>query len=276
MSNRPNIVLFLTVLVSVFMCANMVESQYVEEGLVGYWPLDDATIKAVTVEDVKGENDGTIKGADVQMVEGRFGEALQFNQPADYLDLGIGNNEVLAGTVTLELWFKFTQLELGADPAIFMCNRKGDWAAGEGITIMYLNNRLRPNGDREGFNLAFNSHREDGMCDLWYEPFEPKNEDWYHYAGTYDGTTMISYVNGDNVDQRPCVKPASEASRALRITDSQQFGNNWNFIGVVDEIRIYDRALNEAEVKKNFSGDTAVENSTEKLSLTWGEIKVSR
>ena len=111
---------------------------------------------------------------------------------------------------------------------------------------------------------------------LEYRPFEPQVGEWYHFVGTYDGSNINLYANGENVTNLPCAEGADKTSRSLKIAHSTQFGGTWDFIGAVDEARIYDRTLSEAEVKKNFAatGGAAAEYSTEKLSLTWGAIKV--
>ena len=44
--------------------ANMAEAQpFVTKGLTSFWTFDKNTIKGDTVEDVWGENDGTMHGA---------------------------------------------------------------------------------------------------------------------------------------------------------------------------------------------------------------------
>ena len=46
------------------------------------------------------------------------------------------------------------------------------------------------------------------------------------------------------------------------------------YIGVVDEVRIYSRALDEEEIEANFkSMGMAVEYGSDKLNTTWAKIK---
>ena len=112
---------------------------------------------------------------------------------------------------------------------------------------------------------------------LEYRPFEPVAGEWYHFVGTYDGSNINFYSNGKNVAKLPCAEGAEKPpTTSLKIAHSTLFGGVYDLIGAVDEIRIYDRALSEVEVRKNFvaSGGIAVEYSTLELSLTWGAIKV--
>ena len=123
--------------------------------------------------------------------------------------------------------------------------------------------------------MYFRLHHDGGPCQAKYVPFEPEIGEWYHLVVTYDGSNIKYYANGEKVVTAACPKGADETPRTLKIAHSTQFGEGWDFIGAIDEVRIYDRALSDAEVKKNFTATgVAVESSTEKLPFTWGEIKV--
>ena len=69
---------------------------------------------------------------------------------------------------------------------------------------------------------------------------------WTHLAATYDGSTQRLYVNGQLVGSRPQAGGMSTTGGKLRIG-----GNNsvWgDFIGYIDEVRVYNRALTQAEI----------------------------
>ena len=49
------------------------------------------------------------------------------------------------------------------------------------------------------------------------------------------------------------------------------------FPGIIDEVRIYDRPLTDAEVRRNFESKIGLSiDATEKLPLVWGTLKRSR
>jgi hypothetical protein len=77
----------------------------------------------------------------------------------------------------------------------------------------------------------------------WERSLAPLDLDWHHLAATYDGTTIAWYAEGN--------LHGSEA-RALDTTDNVQMGkrgdNDNYFPGLVDDVRIYDRALSQGEV----------------------------
>ena len=77
---------------------------------------------------------------------------------------------------------------------------------------------------------------------------------WYHVAGVYDATnrTMQVYVNGE-LDNGALVGtiPASQPSSTPNVNIGQRPGapGNYNFAGVLDDVRIYNRALSLNEIK---------------------------
>jgi hypothetical protein len=48
------------------------------------------------------------------------------------------------------------------------------------------------------------------------------------------------------------------------------------FNGIIDEVRIYKRALSANEIKQNMNAEGLAVITSKKLTLTWGEIKISR
>ena len=75
--------------------------------------------------------------------------------------------------------------------------------------------------------------------------------EWHHYAITYDGSNIITYLDGKECSRTQLTgKIKREASRAITI-GRNPWGNS--FEGLMDEIRIYDRALSKEEIKQLIS-----------------------
>jgi hypothetical protein len=71
---------------------------------------------------------------------------------------------------------------------------------------------------------------------------------WVHLAGTFDGTTMRIYVDGEErgtMERRGPIKPND-----FRVClGSYEPGHRAHFTGLLDEVKIYRRALNPSEVR---------------------------
>ena len=88
-----------------------------------------------------------------------------------------------------------------------------------------------------------------------YAPFHaPSAGVWYHYVGTYDGATIIMYVNGKLYSSASYVGTSSSGgvTRIARRWDSDTtIGNFIN--GSIPLVRIYNRALTATEVLQNYN-----------------------
>lgn len=69
---------------------------------------------------------------------------------------------------------------------------------------------------------------------------------WTHLAATYDGLAAKLYVNGVLVATTPVTGAIAASTGALRIGGNAVWGEYVN--GVMDEVRIYNRALSAAEI----------------------------
>ena len=272
MFNKPSIIAFtLAVIASAFMYANMftsftdafglrAEAQAVKEGLVSYWTFDQADIKGKTVKDVWGDNDGTIIGP--KIVKGKVGEALEFDGVDDYVLVDHdGSLTFGSGDFSVDLWANPTTM--GSYTGLITTDIAGDQA--------WKIFRDVPGGGGY-FRARYGSTQSD------YPPVSAG--DWHHYGYVKSKTTLTLYLDGEFVVSDACPATHSLVGTELafgsyRIQNAKDGLYIYN--GLIDETRLYDRALSEDEVKKNFvaKGFSAV-NPTKKLALTWGKLKASK
>jgi hypothetical protein len=74
---------------------------------------------------------------------------------------------------------------------------------------------------------------------------------WSHLAVTYDGLTLRLYVDGTEVSRQTSSGPLLKTSDPLWIGGNRPFGEY--FQGVIDEVRVYERALGPAAVRAEMS-----------------------
>ena len=96
---------------------------------------------------------------------------------------------------------------------------------------------------------------------------------WHHIAATYDNKKQNLYKDGKLVASKPNAGKMNVNVNPVIIGAAD--GKSRYFNGQIDDVRIYDNALSEDEVRKNMEVRTAV-NPQQKLANTWGRIKVSK
>jgi len=225
----------------------------VEDGLVSYWSFNEGTIKGKTVSDVFGNNDGTIEG-NPKTVKGKYGEALSF-EGADYVEVPDDKSLQLWETYTLEAWIYQTSA-VPSDARIIDKITAGT-ADGPHLDTQ-PGTKLR---SCAGSCITSNTDR--------------KLETWYHAVMTFENGEVKFYLDGKPDGGGKAPSPLSGNALSLKIgTDSNK---NLGFKGIIDEARVYNRAISEAEVKQNMESDGfASVNPTDKLAATWGTVKSQR
>jgi hypothetical protein len=70
---------------------------------------------------------------------------------------------------------------------------------------------------------------------------------WVHLATTYDGTTQRVFVNGVEVSNAAATGAIDAGAGNLRIGGNDVWAGEY-YQGLIDEVRIYNRALTAAEI----------------------------
>lgn len=74
---------------------------------------------------------------------------------------------------------------------------------------------------------------------------------WSHLAATYDGAKLQLYVNGALKSSLAVTGPIVSSTAPLRIGGNGIWGEY--FKGLIDDVRVYRRALSEAEIKTDMA-----------------------
>jgi len=223
-----------------------------EEALVAYWPLDDGA--GDEANDASGNgHDGTLEG-EADWVDGKFDKALDFGPGGGHIVVPDDDALDIPADVTYMGWFNLNEAIVGQrrmmskNNAIFVIFDFGD-----ATSLDFL---VKPNNDFVESTTAF----EVG--------------DWYHFAGTYDGDSLRLYINGELEGEASGVPEIAASDLDLWIgADDWQIGIT-TFPGILDEIRIYSKALSAGEIAEAMSGPVAVQMTQEKLAVTWGAVKL--
>ena len=245
-------------LFAVLMYANMAKAQIVEDGLISYWTFDNADIDGATVKDLWGNNHGTIEGK-TEIVAGHLGEALEFHGTPDRVVVSNSESLALSDEFTVEAWAKVIQYVTNA--AVIT---KG---TGSGFFALEV---VEP----DQFKVRLNDVK-DGNSQGVYGGYD--KDKWYHLTMIVDGRNdagLKLYVDGKLITPTQSNLAVGDIACENDLYIGFEERNTKWFVGAVDEVRIYDRALNEGEIQKNFrSMGMAVEYRSDRLSTTWAKIK---
>ena len=242
------------------------EAGAVTNGLVAYWSFDTATIKKEVVEDVWGDSDGEIIG-DPTIDKGKVEDALLFDGDIDYVFVDSETINRDYSAITLECWTFINALDDSWNRIISL----DDMPTNENVVTLYYDD----DDNQHGFFVRASGNSTDAAKDLIQEDIPI--EEWLHLVGTWDGKTAKYYVNGKLEITHSISGTIKGGGLFLGIGERSDACNCDTIQGLIDEVRIYERALSEFEVKQNYKAvGLAVSPSTHKLSLTWGEIKASK
>ncbi len=96
---------------------------------------------------------------------------------------------------------------------------------------------------------------------------------WHHLAGVLDGAEIKIYIDGVLDASMPCVGTLASNDDALYIGARGGTGRFLN--GGLDELRVYDYPLTDAQVLDDMSNATPVE-ARGKMTAAWGSLKATR
>ena len=203
-------------------------------GLVAYYPFNG------NANDESGNgNDGEVNG--VALVEDRFGvaeSAYSFagtREDGQYIDLGKSDMLNLSEDFSICAWVY--QVGGAADPRIISYGQDG------GVELLV-------NGggwDQSNYAMNFGGHRL--VAENSYE-----REKWHFVVGLQSGSTRKLYIDGELEAVDSGQRTGNLWSESMNIGRKSDHHDDW-WGGFIDDIRIYKRALNEAEMATLYEYD---------------------
>jgi hypothetical protein len=164
---------------------------------------------------------------------GRFGGALSFDGNADWLTVADADSLDLASEMTLEAWV---------------------YPTGSGTVARPIVGKERPSNAAWFLNAATAGNSNPsvavrvGTSNVTATAGSPLPVNtWTHLAATYDGSSLRLYVNGSLAAERATSGVLATSSRPLRIGHNDV--NGGVFLGRIDEVRVYARALTAQEIQ---------------------------
>jgi hypothetical protein len=225
-----------------------------DQGLVGYWNFDGKTVSGTRVFDTSGTgNYGTMTNGPT-LVNGKLGQGMQFDGSNDSVSVTDSASLDITGNLSTAAWVYLSVQPPGSGASAYpRIVQKGTTA--NSLTAYAL-----------GFDTTGGTIRKPSLnvyiSDVAYSIVAPNSIStgaWHHIVGVREGAAQRIYVDGvlSNSDDAANLGTALDNEGNLLIGEST--GNSDGaFPGFIDDVRVYNRALNPDEIKRLYKiGATA-------------------
>lgn len=209
----------------------------VTDGLVGWWKLNgngnselssSANATPTAVSAGTGQN-------------GQPSNAMNFTTTSSRLT-GPATSELSPGVVSLSIWINPRGWNPGSASAFIY--KRATAAVGDGYSIGYL--------------TASNRVYADCSSPRWITTYTPPLNTWTHLTLVCTPSSVTLYVNGGattlNRTSNDMTNATLGASAPITIGNDSVATNNYGFDGLLDDARVYNRALSASEALQLFNG----------------------
>lgn len=251
------IILLITVLVVQFAYA----ATEPEDALILYMSFDTIDGKT-TIDHSKYGNNGEMIG-DPKHVAGKFGKALEFNGTTDWIEIPHDDILTVDKDVTVMAWIN-TERHMGPNAQ--------RWQG-----ILTKGNAQRSYSfytESPSECLHFSVGGSGSVCNGKV----PLNE-WVHVAAQVEGNTHRYWINGESAGEFGDKNPPPGKADTEDVLIGKTHEGNRELLGLIDEVRIWNRALSADEVVEQMEKghfELFPVDPLHKVATTWGTIKGHR
>lgn len=206
-------------------------------GLVGYWKMDE-TVGSSSAADSSGSgNTGTYTNG-ATTVTGKFANAASLNGSNQIISVPNASSLNITAAITLSAWIK--------------TSGSNDYA---GIIQKALN------GNNPGYQMGLNLGNSGARADIYTTAgtavpangTNVENGNWHLITATYDGLVGKIYVDGNKGTDYSRVGTITTTTDPLVIGNDRCCGSRF-FNGLVDDVRVYNRALGSGDISLLYNG----------------------
>ena len=221
--------------------------------LVAHWPLDQ--MSGDEVGETAGQFSGMVTGEPQwQPNSGQYAGALRFNGGADAVDV-TGLN--VGGTgVTLAAWIQPLSFADGANEGRIISKAAGSTEQQHFWMLSLF---------EDGSAVRFRLKTQNGETTTLVGPISTVAlGQWSHVAATYDGDQMRVYVDGVEVaSSSKSGDIATDVNVGVALGNQPEGVDTKPFVGLIDDVYVFDRAFDAAEIVAVMAGDELSQNPTD-------------
>jgi len=204
-------------------------------GLIAYWRFNEGSGN-ITADLSGNGNIGVITGG-AEWVDGKYGKALAFNSKYQYCIRDWP--DFTLGAHTFSFWYK---------PDI----TSGSWHDIISVIGSETSRMHMYYGKFYWYNILGG-----GSPGYVTAPTVIRAGEWYHVVASYDGSDIVEiYING-TLDKTAAIGSRTGTSTKLTVGCDGEVTN-----GIVDEVAIYNRALDENEIQQLYSDEVGLQLTT--------------
>ena len=230
------------------------------QGLAGHWQMDEAAGTVINDSSGNGNTSSSFTG-DVSWTTGKFGSALNFDGANDVVRIPETASIDMGGTTqsySVSAWIK-TSMNVAAGTHAFLLAKRA--SSGVYPYIVYLDQSeiaCFETGDGTNYNVTCNSTALN-------------NNTWHLITAVRDVSSDKIFIY---VDGQPAGSATDTTVTSLANNDNVSIGNGGasytekDFGGIMDDVRIYNRALSSTEVQALFNYSPVIPTPTPTPTVT--------
>ena len=228
-------------------------------------PSDDSLILYFSFDELDGDtvidhsqygNNGTIAGAP-ELVSGKFGNALKLNGQSDWVEVPHADILTVDQDVTVMAWIN-AERHMGPNDQRW----QGIVAKGNGPRSY----SFYTESPSECLHLSAGG--SGSVC-----TGKIALNEWQHVVAHVEDGTHRYWLNGEAVGEFGGNNPLPGAADTADVLVGKTHESNREFLGRIDEVRIWNRALSEEEVLAEMDTSLTPVAPLGKLSTTWATLK---
>ncbi len=224
---------------------------------IAWWKLDETEGKTVADSSGNGNTGETVNKP--TWTTGQVDGALEFDGKDDFVAVQDSDFLDITDNFSFSLWSQATDLDWKKNGLLSRLKEKGGTESSYGVMWNFDAGKVQfyiSSGE-----IGYPSDETD---------ISISDTDWHHIVYTYDGTTFSGYLDG-----REAIIP-KELSFSLPVSDNILMLGSFDYLAfyakvILDDVRVYNRALSAEEVKAIYNG-TEGSKSITPVAGSWKEI----